>query len=286
MRLPFRFFRGELNGYYIRKFLLSRNDAIADILAELAYQARMVWKLRGETTEGEDPIRDSDLLGIARTTGVNRPIQYLESTVGSIKPTESKIVNGKQRSERGLYSVVYEDFVFVRTANDGYADDIVTEATSTMRMSLVPHGQAPVGYVPYGTDIFDAQGNLIPGRLLSAPPQDGTPYTEYYGDKFLFFEEVFHTNNSMSIDMFKAYYECIARLRRVGSSFEELMYLTELFGEGYIYMLELVPKDHYYILRYSLDTSVLVPNRSGRFAAWQRIVEKRFPDLVVTEREA
>lgn len=285
MKLPFRFFRGELNGYFIRAFLLSRNEAVADIVAELAYQARMAWKLASEVSAEEDPIRDEDLVGIAKFAGVNRPIQYLENSLGAEKMTQSHIVNGKERSERGLFDMVAENFGFAHVDADEYATDIVTEATSSRRAGLVPEGQAPVGYVAYGTTVFNDDGSIIPGSILSAPPDDGTPYSEYYGDKFLFFEETFHSNTAMSIDLFKEYFEHIMRLRRGWAGISELAYLAELLGGGYITELELTAIDYYYMLTYSLDDYADVLNKSGRLAAWQRVMEKRFPDFVLHERE-
>lgn len=285
MKLPFRFFRGELNGYYIRAFLLSRNAAVADIVAELAYQARMAWKLGSEVTAEEDPIRDEDLVGIAKFAGVNRPIQYLENSLGAQKLTQSHIVNGKERSERGLFDMVNENFAFAHVDADEYASDIVTEATSTRRAGLVPEGQAPVGYVAYGTTVFNDDGSIIPGSILSAPPGDGTPYSEYYGDRFLFLEETFHSDSAMSVELFKEYFEHVMRLRRGWSGISELAYLAGLLGGGYITGLELTAIDYYYMLSYSLDNEVIITNKSGRLAAWQRIMEKRFPDFVLHERE-
>lgn len=286
MKLLFRFFRGEFNGIFARAFLLSRNNAVQDMLDELVYHATVVWKLPGDESAGESPIREEDIVNLAKFAGIPRPLQYVENTVGSLRFTSSNVVGGKQRSERGLFNTVKEGFDFVRTANDSYSTDIATEASGTKRMSMVPEGTAPVGYVPHGVSIFEEDGTLIPGNILSEPPTDGTPYTPYYGEKYLFTEETFITDTEMRIDMFMAYYECIMRIRRSGASVVELLYLTELFGEGYIKDLEIEQVSWYYILHYSLSDDIVLANKSGRLAAWRTIMSKRFKDFILSENVA
>ena len=186
MKAPFRFFRGELNGYYLLNALTSRNAAVREILDELVYQARFAWKLESEITNGELPIRDEDLVGLAKFAGVFKPIQYRQNTTGSITFTESKIVGGAQRSERGLFNMVKEKFEYIRTERDDYETDISVESSSARRETMVPPGTPPVGYVPMGVNIFRDDGSVITENILSEPPTDGTPYVEYYGPKYLF----------------------------------------------------------------------------------------------------
>jgi hypothetical protein len=283
LKKPFRFFRGELNGYYILALLLSKNDAANDILDELIYQATFRWKLPSEITGNEAPIREEDLLGIAKFAGVDRPVQYLKSTQGSERLTESHIVSGKERSERGLYDPISDSIVFLHVDSDDYVDDIVTQASANARMGLVPHGQAVVGYVAYGTTLFDSSGNIIPGALLASPPGGGTPYTEYYGTSFLFLEETFNTDIDMDIAMFKAYFEHVQKMRLGTGAIAELLDMTMLLCSDYLVNLELVPSGYSYILYYSLAPSS-VDNKEGRIATWQRIISKRFKDITTVER--
>jgi hypothetical protein len=284
VKAPFRFYRGELNGFYLLKFLLSRNDSVDDIISELVYHAKMVWKLSGEEVAGELPAREDDVVGIAKMAGILRPYQYIENNIGSIRFTDSHIVGGAERSERGLFDVVNERFVFAHVDSDEYAEDIFVEATSSLKMSLVPDDQVPVGYVPYGVDIYDAAGVLIPGNILSSPPVDDTPYSEYYGEKFLHTEEIFTSEAEMPIDMFKLYYECIMRIRSNGASIAELLNLTEIICADYVTGIEVVQTSYYYTLSYDINTASSIDNKSGRFATWLAVCEKRFKDFVITER--
>lgn len=282
-KAPFRFFRGEFNGAYVLNYLLSRNAAVLDMVDELIYHGKKVWKLEGEVSGGEVPVRPEELVGIAMYAGVLRPIQYIENNVGSIRFTTSTTVGGKERSERGLFDVETETFKYIRTEQDEYGDDIVTETTATKRSTLVPEGTTPTGYVAAGTQVFNEDGIIIPGSILSTPPV-GVPYTEYYGDHFLTFEEVFKNETGMEIAAFKAYFESIMQMRRSGASIEGLLSVTSILTEDYIVDLEVQYVGPHYVLLYSINDGSLLTNRSGRLAAWFALIEKRFKEFVPVER--
>lgn len=282
-KAPFRFFRGEFNGYYVRKYLMSRNAAVLDIVDELVYHGKKAWKLEDEVSNGELPIREAELIGIAMYAGVMRPVQYIDNTIGSLRFTTSNIVNGEERSERGLFDTVTETFKFVHTEQDEYADDITTEASTTQRSSFVPEGATPVGYIAEGTQVFDEEGNIIPGSILEDPPV-GVPYTVFYGEEYLWFEETFKNNAAMEIGAFKAYFESIVRMRRNGPSIAGLLEVTEVLCEDYLIDLEVEYVGPHYILHYAINNGSLLVNKSGRLTAWLSFIEKRFKDFVPTER--
>jgi len=286
VKKPFRFHRAELEGgYYLKNLLHSWNESVVDVIDELIYQGTFQWKLESEITAGELPIREDDLIGIGKFAGIFRPFQYQQNSLGSVRFTQSNVVGGAERSERGLYNVDNEVFEFVRTAQDDYPTDISTEALESRKMTLVPAGTVPVGYVKFGTDLFRADGTIITESILSAPPTDGAPYTEYYGDKYLFLEEVFSVALFvMTIGMFKKYYECLMRIRYNGSSVKELLYITSLLGEGYIYDIEVVQVTYYYTLYYSLNEALEIDNKSGRFSTWELVILQEYKMFTLVER--
>ena len=284
MKAPFRFFRGELNGFYLLNALTSRNAAVAEILNELVYQAKFAWKLESEITDGEMAIRDEDIIGLAKFAGVFKPIQYRQNTTGSITFTESKIVGGAQRSERGLFSMLKEKFEFIRTEKDDYETDISVEASSARRETMVPPGAVPVGYVPMGVNIFREDGSVITENILSAPPTDGTPYVDYYGPKYLFYQETFNGEAEMPIELFKSFFECVMRLRYNGVSVKEFLNLTKLLCEDYVYDIEIVPQMHYSVVYYMLNLDSKIEGRTGKIAAWDIVVTQRFKNFVLIER--
>ena len=277
MKKPFRFHRGELNGYYIQKLLLCHNEAVTDVNEELVYQADFQWKLEGEVGSNEMAIRESDIVGVGKFAGIYRPIQYSENIGNSVRLTESHLVNGQERSERGLFVPEADGFGFVRTEQDDYPTDITVESTPAAKSTLVPHGLTPLGYVPYGVNIFNPDGSIIPGAILSTPPVDGTPYTEYYGDNYLYLEEHFtDAQKIMSLDMFKKYIECLMRIRYNGVSTKEFLYITELLGEGYIHNITISQTAHYYVVNYSTDVFSSIDNKTGRLGTWLAVCAQKF----------
>lgn len=284
MQVPFRFYRGELNGFYLLNLLTSRNAAVSAIVDELIYQSNMTWKLEEEIVGSEIAIRDSDLVGIAKFAGVLKSYQMQQSQVGSIMFTGSTVVNGVQRSERGLFNMAREKFEYVRTAQDDYPTDISTDASSAKRATLVPSGLAPVGYVAYGTDLYREDGTVIAENILASPPVDGTPYTAYYGPNYLVFEETFNLETEMDTSVFKKFFECIMRLRYGGVSIKELMYLTNTLTEGYVYDIEIVPTAYYYTVYYSVNNDLDIENRLGKLSAWEIVVGERFKNFVLVKR--
>lgn len=284
MAQPFRFYRGELNGFYVLAILLSHNDAVSAILAELAYQALMSFAIGTDVPEGRVEIRDADLSGLARFSGVLHPAEYGQENQGSIVFTDSHVVDGVQYSERGLYNMLSKNIEFVRDDAGVYGTDIATLASSNLRMSFVPPGTAPVGYLPLGVELFDSDGNIIPGALLLAPPANGH-YEEYYGPNFLTLENVFTSSaGNMTTDIFMNYYESIRQLRRDGPSLDKLLSLTEIICQGYVCNLELVATSYYYTLYYDINTGVDLPNPTGAFNAWIDVLSKRFKNVIVELR--
>jgi hypothetical protein len=274
--MPFRFFRGELNGYYIYRLVTFFNKAVQNILDELVYHALLRWKLEDEITAGETAIRDEDIINIGKIAGLFQPRVFSKISLGSTYFTQSHIVNGKQRSERGLLDMELESFRFLRGEHDEYPDDIVNEASEQLRMGLVPSGVKPVGYVRFDTLLYNEDGTIIWDNVLEEPPSDGTPYIPFYGEKFLVHEEFFSRETPLTVGIFKLLLECMQRIRRNGPSVTSLLEITRILGEGYIYDLEIIPHAQYYLCYYHLNEDAAVTNRERRFGAWLNICRQKF----------
>jgi hypothetical protein len=280
MKRPFRFFRGEFNGFYLYRLVTCLNFTVQDIVDELVYQALFQWKLEDEITTGELAIRDEDIINVGKTAGLFQPRTYGRSSLGSTYFTPGHIVNGKERSERGLMDMYYESFRFVREEQDEYDDDIVNEASEKQRMGFIPDGTEPIGYVPMGVQLYTDEGDVIWENILTEPPADGTPYTPFYGEKFLVHEELFNKESPLTIDVYKLLLECVMRIRHDGPSIKGLLEVTEILGDGYIYDLEIVPSGRYYTVYYRLSDEAVVQNRDRRFAAWQTVCKQKFKHYV------
>jgi hypothetical protein len=286
MKQPFRFFRGELNGYYLYKLVTFLNHAVKDIIDEFVYQARWQWKLEEEVTGGELPVREEDIFNVGIIAGLFQPRIYGRVSLGSHYFTESHPVAGKERSERGLMDMGYESFRFFRVDADEYPDDIMADSSPERRMGLVPATAEIVGYVAEGTDLYDREGNVLWDNLLLTPPDDGTPYTTYYGERFLVHEEYFDREAPLNAPVYKLLLEALQRLRHDGPSVGIFLEITRLLGEGYIRDIEIVQTGRRYRVYYDLDGMIDVWNRERRYAAWLKVCAQKFKLFSVERREA
>jgi hypothetical protein len=276
MKRPFRHFRGEFShGFYLKALVLCPNLAVQDAVDELVYQACFQWKLEDEVSGGEMPIRGEDIFNIAKIAGLFQPRIFNKLSLGSQYFTQSHIVDGKQRSERGLMDMDNESFRFVREEADEYPDDIVNEASERLRMGLVPPGTEPVGYVPAGTPLYDGEGNVLWENVLPEPPAEGV-YVPFYGEKFLVHEEYFSRETPLTVEVFKLLLECVQRIRYNGPTIKSLFEITRVLGEGYIYDLKIEARTGYYACYYRLDENATVFNRERRYGAWQNICKQKF----------
>jgi hypothetical protein len=85
--------------------------------------------------------------------------------------------------------------------------------------------------------------------------------------------------------IYKLLLECVQRIRRHGPTTAELLAVTRILGEGYIYDLEIVPGARYDTLYYSLDENTLVFNRERRYIAWLNVCRQKFKLLEPVQRE-
>jgi hypothetical protein len=276
MKQPFRHFRGEFNGKYLYDLVSCPNFNAQDIIDELVYQILFQWKLEDEVTANEMAIREEDIINIGKIAGLFQPRTFNKVSLGSTYFTQSHIVNGKQRSERGLIDMDHESFRFVREEQDDYPDDIVNEASERLRMGLVPSGTEPVGYVLADTPLYDKEGNIIWENVLPDPPMDGNVYVPFYGERFLVHEEFFSRETPLTVDIFKLLLECVQRIRYNGPTIKSLFDVTQVLGEGYIYDLKIEAQTRYYLCYYRLDEDTAVLNRERRFGAWQNICRQKF----------
>jgi len=283
MKQPFRYFRAEFNGKYLYNLVTCPNHAVQGILDELVYQTLAQWKSDDEVNAKEMPIREKDLISIAKIAGLFWPLSYGYKTLGSILFTHSHVVNGEERSERGLLDMYNENIRFVREEYDDYPDDIVNDASEERRMSLVPKDTEPVGYLPYGTELFTQDGDVINENLLDNPPTDGTPYTTYYGKRFLTFEETFFGDIFLPAELFKSLFECIQRVRYNGPTAANFMDITRSLGAGYIHDINIVPQGRFYFVYYRTNNNINISNAISRLNMWFYICAQQFKLFVPIE---
>lgn len=189
----FRFLRGEINGFYL--------NSIHNVFNKYTENIKAFFSVFNKQQFAEGKIDDEYLYGLGLFAGVILPKLQKESSITSLRMTDSFKVSGIEFSERGLLNTNSEQFqfynlndttsavfVFIRTNQDGYGTDINTESNSFSRSSLVGN-ETSLGYISaMETDLFDSYGNIKKDKILATPPLN-TPYVEYYGDNFLFLSE-------------------------------------------------------------------------------------------------
>jgi hypothetical protein len=284
MKQPFRFFRGEFNGFFLYRLVTFLNHAVKDILDELVYQATSQWKTEEALQPGETAMRDGDIINIGKVAGVFQAFGEFETNIGSVNFTPSHVVDGQERNERALMDMDREVFEYVRVEADDYPDDILNEATARKRISVVPPGTKPVGYVAMGTPLFNKDGTVIWENLLPEPPDD-TAYVPFFGERFLILEEQFILETTLTVPILKLLIECLLRVRYQGPSIALFLEITRILGEGYIYDIEILPRQLvepdgratvYYEVRHKRDTDSAIDNHLRRYAVWQIVCKQKF----------
>ena len=290
MRQIFRFFRGELSGFFVNALCVFLNIhlSVTKFLDEMAYALNAQWQLEAQQIAERPSLREEDIFNIGMIGGLFQPRTFAFSSMGSVwfSPS-SKLIhpNLAERSERGLVRTDFEDFIFVRTAHDTYDNDITEESSDERRITLIKHGAVPLGYVKEGTPLFTRDGQVIEANLLSSPPDDGA-YIEWFGTNTLHLEEFFESDNlPLSVDVFKALFETAQKIRRGAVSLSALLEVTQVLGQGYIKDIEINQQGNVFFCHYSLDSSVEVFNRERRYAAWLSITQMKFKEFVFIERE-
>jgi len=308
----FRYLRGELlNGYYIRKLNLVPNSlsSILNLKLELLYWMNAQFTLTKEVNS----LRDKDLAWIAQVAGVLSVRGITDFLAGWSILSESFIVNGKQRSERGLFNQEEGKLNYVRTADDTYPTDISTIATDMLRMSIVPDGTVPVGYIWGDTAVALLDDGKVNENLLHATPQvgytlnpttqkwewkDSYPYTgpgesappvyaPWYGDKYMALTSSFFSLAKLPDDLMAFLLATQQMIKYNGLGIFYLLSATETIIQDLIKDLKLEIVDGYdsesyhawyYKLTFTkLEENFSVNNGRVRFSAWAYFIQSKYP---------
>ena len=206
----FRWLRGELNGFYITNLNMMLNKYTQDAKALVTEFNNMQFE--------KGKINNTSLYGIGKTAGIFLPRMSRSEAKSSFKMTETYEVDGEEFSERGLFNTDTElfeffhtkntdksEFVYERTTEEEYPDDINTLSTDSKRSSLVGDEEV-LGYISSNnTDVLDDAGNVKPSAVLADPPEGS--YGDYHGDNFLFLSEELNTkgDNASKLRMSDSY---------------------------------------------------------------------------------
>jgi hypothetical protein len=283
MKQFFRNLTAEVNGYYLKAMHDFMNTLTEQIKEVLTYTSSVQFKTEAEDLSAfESAMRDEDIRGIGKIAGVFTPYISAESNLGSLVFTNSKVVNGKEYSTRGLFDMQTESFKFFRTDEGVYATDLDTLATTLLRSSLVPLDAPIVGYVAEGDIVLTTDGHIIPGALLATPPV-GKAYYPYFGEKYLFLAETFMIEAFLDIETYKAMLESFQRMRYNGASITELYKLTALIMEDYVEDIYFEPDSFRQVMYYKFNQESELAAKTKRTFVWTQMLSTKFKQLVPVE---
>ena len=254
------------------------------------------------------PMEEKHIRGIGTIAGIFPIYISAESNLGSLVFTNQG-AHGVY-TERGLFNMDFERFDIIRTAHETYPTDINSEATERRRTSFVGNEGEEVypddalypgeytfpgdftvvpvqGWIPYGVDVLDSEGNIIPENILPAEPLppdfDEEYYYPYYGDKHLFLAETFLIFSYLDLHIYKQFLECCQRIRRNGPSIEELVIATELLVEDYVVIEELTPSGVIQVLNYHINEESEVDEKVKRLSTWKKFLQDKFKQITTEE---
>ena len=192
-------------------------------------------------------------------------------------------VNGIEYSERGFYQRGAELFVFNRTDENTYSDDITTLASSTKQASFVPHGAPVLGYIWMGDTVLNPDGSIIESAIRANAPSDNTPYVEYYGPQYLILSESFVQESYLDVETYKKLFEEMQVIRYNGVSVLSLLNLRNILLGDYMGKLSLTPGAFHVVLHYTLNPESELDNKRKRLYIWKAIMAAKFKQVVLQE---
>lgn len=274
----FRFLRGELNGYYITNLYNSFNEYSSDIkrfFIEFQNQQFELGKISNET-----------LYNLGKFASVFLPRRPVAESRTSLYMTDSHVVDGVEYSERGLFDTENESFEFVHTDPSIETPDINTLATDTKRSSLVGDETAE-GYISSEeTDVLDDNGMVRPQKVSVTPPD--VPYSEFYGNQFLFLSEGDVTYETIAPSLFIELFKAMQWIRYNGASLASLVrIIATLCPEGLVKISrnEVASDGRSVYIYYVYDSSSPVTNKESRLALLEYLVNLKFKQVQLVEEE-
>lgn len=307
LKVFFRYIRGELlNGFYIRKLNLVPNGltSIDEFKKEMLY-----WmSFQFTTTDELYPIREKDLKDIAQVAGILSIRGATGSLPGWVRLSESTIVDGVERSERGLLNQETGTLDYVRTALESYDSDISAIATDGLRMSLIPEGAEPEGYV-WGDEaaaILDS-GKINPDELRSTPPEgyeynettgewewtiedeDAPVFAAWYGDQYLPLADSYPLIIELPNLLFESLVETHQKIKYDGLGLKNILDITEslipdLISDLNLELLKTEDDVYYHKMTFTRDEEAFSDDDGwGRFSAWKYFIESKYPFIIFNE---
>lgn len=281
----FRFLRGEINGFYLTNIHNVLNTLTEEDKTFLAHFNNMVFKNPEELKGEEYPIGSEMIKGIGTIAGVFRPRVTSDSFSGTLRMTTSKVVDGVERSERGLFNMEEESFDFVRTNQDVYNTDINTEADNGHRTSMNSNTDEVKGYLASGETNIKEDGSVDLDKVLVSPPANKA-YSEFYGVDHLYLSESENVYAHISPPVLLNLIKALQWIRYNGASIESLCRVTEILCPDFVKIDSIDWTNVIYsIVTYTVDSTAIVDNKQMKIEALKFLLRMKFPQMILVEQE-
>ena len=280
----FRFLRGEINGFYLTNIYDSLNVLTEEDKIFLAKFNNMVFKSENDITGNEFPMPYDMIRGIGIIAGIYPLRITTDSYNGTIRMTTSKVVDGEEYSERGLFNVATEQFDFVRTDQEEYDTDINTEADDEHRTSMNAPTDSVLGYLEEGVKNIKDDGTVDLTKVLSVPPQDKA-YSEFYGVDHLFLSESENVQIDIDGELYFNLIKALQWIRYNGDSIMSLCKVINILCPDFIHIDSIDWSTGTYGIVYYEVSSAEIINKQAKIEAMKFLIRMKFPQLVLVEQE-
>lgn len=271
----FRFLRGELNGFYITNLNNLMNVVSEDIKKFFLDFSKMQFDLETMSME--------TIYNIGTFAGVHLVRLSVGEAYGALRMTEGHIVNGVERSERGLLLRGSESFEFEHTEQDSYPDDINTLATSSKRSSFTGDEQIQ-GYISSDNyDVLDDNGNVKPSAILSTPPS-GVAYSDFYGDSFMFLSDQVSQTENINPSLFIELYKVMQYIRYNGCNIKSFAQMVAIICPDNLVKIKSITKRagrNAFNVTYVYDSTSTADYPAQRIGLLEYLTLLKFPQFML-----
>lgn len=274
----FRFLRGEINGFYLTNMYDTLNRYTDGVKKFFHDFNRMQFDI--------DTMDEDTIYNLGKFSGVFFPrLEAGEGGYGSFKLTNSSIVNGKERSERGLMDRETETFTFENhVIEDDYATDINTESTNDLKSSLAGADDEVKGYI-YSTDmdVVTERGDINESKVhpVTDPIPEGVAYSEYRGNNFLYLLDAsIKFTELIDLSLFFPLFKVMQYIRYNGQNLDSLCKIVSILCPNGFFKIDSITKNGSLIsfdVRYRLDSEAEIDLKDQRLATLLYVVGLKFP---------
>lgn len=276
----FRFLRGELTGKYVQ--------AISRCLDKNAYFIYSLYNKMVSFQFDKEHLDKDFTYNIGKITGVFVPRLSLNESYGGIRLTDSFIIGGVERSERGLFDTEEESFKLKHTEQDNYAQDINTLSNNALRTSFVEENKRPIGYIRSDEkNVFTDEGEVDLTKVKTIKPE-GVAYADFYGNQYLFIIDSENERHSINLEVYFYLIQSMQYVRYNGANLGSLFKAAEILcPKGLLEIISIVYNESRFCFDfiYRLNKNVSLSKKEERFFAFKLLLKFKFKQFNLIEKQ-